>query len=501
VVNDRPDREETGAKTPPLSRTLIRGSAWTVAMRWSIRAIGVVSTLILARLLDPQDFGLVAIAALLIGLADTVFALGVDLALIQNKGATREDFDTAWTIQLVQGLMVGSVLAVAAPLAARYVSEPRVELVTWILAAGYVVQSAQNIGVVAFRRDLDFARDYRFMVSRKILTFVITVAVAWWYRSYWALVAGMVAGNVIGTALSFLMHPYRPRLSLARWSKLWSFSQWLLIRNIGTYAHARVDAFIVGGIAGTRSMGLYSVASEISLLTSSELVAPLDRALFPGYALIQHQPERLRAAYRKVLQVIALIALPLGLGLAATAHNAVRVMLGVKWTEVVPLIAILSLSGIPMSLRYTASSVLMAAGGVRAVAFIPWINLLLFVASALPAAHFLGVMGIAYARLGVAILTAPVVFSLMIARTAITWSDVVSSLWRPTAAGAAMYGVLALLPDDIGGTATVSLVVEVVLGAVAYGAMMTLLWIASGRPDGAERWLFDLIRRRRPRLL
>lgn len=495
------DHDERDDVAPPLSERLIRGSAWMVAMRWSVRAIGIVSTIILARLLDPQDFGLVAMATVVVGLADTVFSLGVEAALIQNREATREDFDTAWTIQVLQGAIVAALLALAAPLAVRYYGEPRVELVLWILAAGYLVQSAQNIGVVGFQRDLQFARDFRFMVARKVVAFAITVGVALWLRSYWALVAGILAGNLVTTLLSYAMHPYRPRPSLARWSKLWSFSQWMLVRNIGGYAMARGDEFIVGGVAGTRSMGLYSIASEISQMPSSELVAPLDRALFPGFAMIQRQRERLRDAFCRVLQVIALLALPLGLGLAATAPNAVRVVLGTKWVEMIPLVQVLAVAGAIASLRYTPSTVLLAVGGVRAIAFMPWINLAVFVGAALPLAHWYGLIGIAYAKLFIGIVTAPVLFGLLIARTDIRWSDFVRSIWRPAIAGAAMVAFLAWLPDDVLGTPLASLAIEVVAGALVYAALVVLLWFASGRPDGAERWVLAFLRREREPLV
>lgn len=495
------DHDERDDVAPPLAASLIRGSAWMVAMRWTVRAIGIVSTIVLARLLEPRDFGLVAMATLLVGLADTLFSLGVEAALIQNRDATREDFDTAWTIQLLQGGIVAALLAAAGPLAARYYGEPRVELLMVILAAGYLVQSAQNIGIVAYQRELRFSRDFAFMVTRKLVAFAITLGAALWLRNYWALVAGILAGNAVTAGLSYAMHPYRPRLSLARWSKLWSFSQWMLVRNVGGYAMARGDEFIVGGLGDARAMGLYSIGSEISQLPTSELVAPLDRALFPGFAMIQNEGARLRAAFRKVVQVAALLSVPMGLGLFATAPNAVRVVLGPKWVEMVPLVEVLALAGTMLSLRYTPSTLLMALGAFRVIAFMPWLNLTLFVALAVPLAHSQGLIGIAYAKLAIGVLTAPVLFGLLIRRSEIRWSDFAGALWRPVASGAAMVAALAWLPDDVAGAPLPSLLAEVVVGAAVYVAAVALLWLASGRPDGAERWLLGWFRRKREPLV
>ncbi len=487
-------QKEAPLAVPPLAASLKRGSVWMIAMRWVIRGIGFVSTLILARLLDPSDFGIIAMASVVVGFTDAVSSLGVDMALIQNTKATRRDFDTAWTVRLIQGVIVAALLVAAAPFAAKYFAEPRVEPVIWALAAGYVVLNAENIGVVAFRRELDFARDFRFMVSKRLITFVVVIAAAWWLRSFWALVIGMVAGNVLGFALSFMMHPYRPRFGLAGWSKLWAFSQWMLIRNIGIYAVARSDQFIVGGLAGTRAMGLYSVASEISQLPTSELVAPMDRALFPAFALLQEHPSRMRSAYLRVLQLVALVVIPLGLGLCATAHDAILVLLGPKWTDMTPIIAILAIVGIVSALRYTASSVLTATGDTRAIAALVWIQLAFFVAVALWLGATAGLIGIATARLVASVLTAPMALNWLIARTSVRWKDLWLAVWRPTVSGVLMFAALHAIPHEHLDRAVVRLAIDVAAGAALYAIFVLALWIASGRPEGAERSILQRLR-------
>src|SRR5688572_12363322 len=111
---------KTEPEAPSIQRHMIVGSTWMVAMRWSIRCIGLLSTVLLARILLPQDFGLVAMAGILVGLLDVLSSFGVDMALIQNPRATRRHFDTAWTIQVIQGTAVALILVALAPFAAWY---------------------------------------------------------------------------------------------------------------------------------------------------------------------------------------------------------------------------------------------------------------------------------------------------------------------------------------------------------------------------------------------
>jgi len=494
-MSGEPERSDSPLHVPSLSGDLKRGSAWMIAMRWVTRLIGFVSTLLLARLLDPSDFGIVAMASIVIGLTDAISALGVDMALIQNTNATKSDFDTAWTVRVIQGVIVGTVLIAAAPLAATYFNEPRVSAVIWTLAIGYIVLSGENIGVVAFRRDLDFARDFRFMIYKRLITFVVVVGAALWLRNYWALVIGILAGNILGCALGYAMHPFRPRFSLAGWTKLWSFSQWMLVRNIGGYALSRCDEFIVGGLAGTRSLGLYSLASEISQLPSTELVAPIDRALFPGFALLQAHPARLRAAYLNTLQLVAVIVIPVGLGLCATAHTTIFVLLGAKWLDMTQIVEVLAVVGIIAALRYTASSILTAIGDTKGVALTLWVQLALFVAIAWPSGVVNGLLGVAYAKLLVSILMMPVGFGWLVARTNIKWLDLLGAVWRPVLSGVMMFGVVRLMPEGLAAP-IVTLGVMVATGAIVYAGLLFAFWRVAGCPRGAERLVVDWLLRR-----
>ena len=142
--------------TANLGRQMAKGAAWMVAMRWSIRGIGIVSVVILARLLAPDDFGILAMAMIVVGFFGILTETYMDLALIRDAGATRSHYDTAWTLGVLQGMGVAAVVILIASPASSYFNDSRVELVIQVLALGIFIQGFENIGVVAFRKELDF---------------------------------------------------------------------------------------------------------------------------------------------------------------------------------------------------------------------------------------------------------------------------------------------------------------------------------------------------------
>src|SRR6185503_4783541 len=135
----------------------------------------------------------------------------------------------------------------------------------------------------------------------KLISFAVGVGAALWMRNYWALAVGIVGGYIASCIVSYVVHPYRPRWSLKRWRKLWSFSQWMLLMNVLGYVAQKADEVLVGRYLSATQMGFYSVASDIGLMPSAELAAPVNRVLFPAFSRLQSEPGRLAAAYCNAL--------------------------------------------------------------------------------------------------------------------------------------------------------------------------------------------------------
>lgn len=477
-----------------LRAAVLKGAAWSLALRWSVRLLGLVSMLVLARLLAPDDFGLVAMAMLIVGFFDAWLTFGLDTALIQNQGATREHYDTAWTIRIIQSTLLAVGIAATAPIAATYFNEPRVTTVLWAMCPALLLAGFSNIGIVAFRKKLEFHKEFKLQIVGKVLGFVVTLSAAIWLRNYWALVIGTVTTQAIGCALSYLMHPYRPRPSLSRVRELWSFSQWILIGSIGHFVGTKVDEFLVARLGSTRQLGLYSVAVELGSTPGSEIAAPLNQALVPGFAKLQQSPDGLATAYVNVLGTVSALTLPAGVGLAMVAHEAVLVLLGNQWVDAVPLLSVLAVFGGVRASNSLVSSLLLSTGRVAIAAAFGWLNAALLLAIALPLVDVHGALGIAWAKLTGAVVLAVSIFATVLRITSVSASQIVQCLWRTVVASALMALAVTSIPSLDGGV-LVTLIVKVLLGALSYSAALLILWRLAGYPQGPEEFFLAQLRR------
>jgi len=199
-----------------LGKRMAKGALWTVLMRLTLRSIGVVSTIVLARLLVPADFGLVILASMLIGLVELASEFEFATFLIREQGIDRSYYDTAWTLSVLRGSLVAVVLVACSSAAADFFAEPRLQNVLYVLSLASLISGLANIGIVDFQKSLNFDRDFRLTVQTKLVSFVITVLLAILLRDYWALVIGVLSGRFAALLFSYTMHPYRPRISLVR---------------------------------------------------------------------------------------------------------------------------------------------------------------------------------------------------------------------------------------------------------------------------------------------
>jgi len=478
-----------------LRGAVLKSAAWSVAMRWAMRLLGLVSTAILARLLTPADFGLVAMAMLVVGFVDAWLAFGLDTALIQNQSATRQHYDTAWTLKIIQSVIVASAIALAAPLAATYFKEPRVVEVLWALCLGLPLAGLSNVGIIAFRKELEFHKQFTLQVTAKLLGFVITVGAAFLLRSYWALVIGIVGGQSVGCVLSYVMHPYRPHFSLSRVRELWAYSQWMLVRSLGHFAGTRADEVLIGGLGSARQMGLYSISAEFGRLPGSEIAAPLNEALTPGFAKLQHDAHRLAAAYLNVLGTVSAVTLPAGIGLALVAKEVILLAIGPQWADAVPLLVLLSISGAGRTGGSLSTSLFLGTGRPGIAAALSWLNAALLLGFAIPVVGTHGAEGVAMAKIAGGFILIILTFVGVTRVTEVKARNIAACLWRPLLASAMMTVAVASVPG-VGSGMLVDLFVKVSVGAISYGGALIVLWRVAGCPDGAERFFLDQLRRR-----
>jgi O-antigen/teichoic acid export membrane protein len=461
-----------------------------------MRLIGVISTIILARLLSPQDFGIVAVAMILVGLFEMLNLTGQASAIVRHEAPTREHYDSAWTVSLLIGLGIAVCILIAAPFTNIYFHEPRSILVMQILAVRAVLGGLENIGIVDFSRDLRFERYFIYNVCTKILQFVLTVVLAFVLRNYWALVWGILVGQLSRTTLSYVMSPFRPRLSFARTGEIWSFSIWTFARSVASYLQTQVDNIAIGGIAGSAMMGRYTVAKDVAASPTQEIINPMVAALFPVMSKCRKDPAELRALYLRMLGWSAIICASTGVGVTMVADDLVRVLLGPKWIDATPLIGWLALNAGMGALLSGTGTLLDVLGKPYMSARIQWSRFILFAGVIFTVAYTLhSVMAVVETRLLVNTLFIPSIIFAVRRVTGVPARDYFKSMWRPFAAAAAMALAIWALNKILPFQGAPRLLIDVVVGAASYIAAVMALWEISGRPQAAEHDIVTLAQR------
>jgi O-antigen/teichoic acid export membrane protein len=486
---------------PPRSGVLARmagGTGWIIGWRIASRVLGLCSTLILARILVPADFGLVTLAYGLVTAVDAMAMPDAEDAVVRAVAPSPMMYHTAYTMSLLRGLATAIIITLVAEPVGRFFGEPRLAHVLWALALGAVLEGACSAGLIDFRRDLAFGKEFVLQLLPRLLSIAVTVTAALIWRSYWALVIGILAGKVARLAWSFALHPYRPRLGLVAWRDLIGFSSWGWAIGMVGLVRSRIDSFVLGRVIDPTAVGLFSVGEEVATLPTTELVAPLCRAAFSGFVAARDAGESMTDTYLRAVSLAFLVTLPAGVGISLIADPLVRVSVGLQWLDAIPVIQVLGPVGALAVFGYVAS-VLLSVHALMARQFTVMLGALsLRVALLVPLVEWNGVLGAAVAA-AVGFSAEQILLSaLAYLRHGLSVREILRRIWRIIGASIAMTGALRAMglgwgaaeSDPLG-----AIVLATAVGGSVYGASLLALWLICGRPNGAEADFLTLLRR------
>lgn len=476
----------------------MRGAGWIYSYRMVDRLLGFVSLTVLARLLDPEDFGLVAVAAAFVAVIEGLSEFDVKNVLIQSRDESRELEDTAWTLSLLRGLFTAGALCLVAGIA----TDDRVRAILYALAAVPLLDGISNPRFFRFERDLVFSKLAKQTLFATVATFSVTILVAWWTRSYWALVLGMLASALARSGASYALCPHRPDFSLKRWREILSFSGWMTLGSIVSTISMRSDRIIVGHFLGFAETGSYFMTHRIGVLPTSELISPLQRVLFPSFSRMVGDRPRLRDAVLRSVNVLGSLSLSAAMGFALLANDFVPLALGDKWRSIAPLLVLLvPFLGFRASLS-SARPCVMALGRTELVFRASLAYALIHLPAFVFGTVFYGLRGAILSIVLAGVFYVYLNAWMLQESIGLKLREIVAQLLRPVLASAVMVGVCLtadrLLPIDLFSSegSLLSLVIKLGLGGVSFCGALYGLWRLTGRPAGIEPLLFDAISKR-----
>lgn len=481
-----------------LGSRLARGAVLMVVLRWASRALGLVSAMVLARLLSPADFGLVAVALAVAALLEMVFDASAETSLISRRSHDPGDWNTAWSIRVLSGLLIAVCLAAGGIIASIVYADQRYYLIFVMVGIASAIQGFENIGVIAFRLDLDFERDAGYLLACRVVSVMLTVACAWTLRSYMAILVAGILAKAFQVAWSYRVQAFRPRWSLGRWRAFLGFSVWMLVLNIGKYLMLAFDRLLLARFVSPQALGYYKVAADVSELPVSEVVLPVARTLGVGFASVRHDAAQLGTMLRTSLGLVALLIFPVSIGLMLVAEQFVAVLLGSQWGPAVPYVRMFVFFFMMQSLMHYCGTALIALERVRPYALVTIAHGFAFIALSLGLSRLHEVTwAFSIGRAAAAVSLTFAVWWLVRREGLIGARDFVAVVWRPLAAALAMAVVVTRL-DTSFGLALIDLTARAGVGALVYVAMLLTLWLACGKPESPER---IVLRRLVPRLI
>lgn len=388
-------------KSVSLSQKVIRGGAWVFTLNLLTRGLGLIRTVILARLLLPSDFGLIGIAMIAISMLLTFSGTGFAPALIQKKSGISDYLNTAWCVEAIRGIALAFILLLLAPLIATFFNNPEAKLVIQVMAIAMALAGFTNMGMIYFQKELQFEKLFIYNFSTQMATLIVSVSLAFILRNAWALVYGTIFGVMTKLILSYALHPFRPsfEFDLAKAKELFSFGKWLLGSGILVFLITQGDDIFVGKLLGVTALGFYTMAYRLSNLPATEITHVISQVTFPAYSKLQDNLLKLKEGYLKTIQLTAFISTPLAGGIFILAPEFTRIFLGEKWMPMVPAMQVLTLWGFIRSIGSTQGPLLYAIGKPEIITKIHFLQAILLISAIYPFTIKWGILGASLAIL------------------------------------------------------------------------------------------------------
>jgi lipopolysaccharide exporter len=470
------------------------GVAWLGSAKILGNLLSLASVLTVARILTPEDFGLVAIATTILAISNSLSELSLSTALISHARLTDEHFSSAFTLNVSRALLLAIVLAaLAVPVATIYRDE-RLFGIMLAIAAITAFGGCASPKVVVFARAIDFKAEFLSSLSQRLFALVASVVIALATESYWALIIGTAAGQFMAVLVSYMQAPFKPRITFSKARELLSFSVWLSLSQIVVTITLRLDQLLIGYFAGRPQLGSYDMGDRLANMACREIAHPISSVLLPSFALLSNEPDRLARAYIRAQSVVSAVVIPVGFGFAAVAAPMIALVLGQKWSDAAMVVQWMAPVLALQTLGTQVGPLALSLNRPKMIFRRELMYLCFRFPVAIGGLVIWGLPGMVIGRSITGLVSTWI--NLALARTLLDLPirQQLLSNRRTLVAAAAMVGLIFLL--RAGGMSTVTpqqLGSVVLLAAAGYVGLLYGLWVIEKRPDGPEKDILRMV--------
>jgi lipopolysaccharide exporter len=453
---------------------LLRSGFWVGLSHSLGTVLNLGRSIALARLLTPEIFGLMGLALVVVRATESFTRPGIAQALIARQQDFNSAAGTAFSMLAARGVLLAVLMCIAAPWIAHFYDSDELGPMLMALSSVFIISSVSNIHIINRQRELDFRSQTWLQQVAAIIGTVVTVWLAWWLRSVWALVAGQIVQATFNTLLSYYFIRERAGFAFDRAvaRDLFAYGKFITGSSLVLYIAAELDSAVIGKMLGAGPLGYYTLAATIGSLVTLNITRIAAGIMMPAYSKLQSNPPAVRAAFLRVFSLVMVIVMPASIGLIVAADPLIYVVYGEKWLPAVVPLQMFAVFGIFRCLL-SFSGYMFEGIGQPKVAFQLGVLRLVAVASLIvPLINQWGILGAAITVTIGGFVQAMTGFIFLRRFVSISIGDVSGVMWRPLWTSLIMAAaVLLLLRYGVDGHTIPGLLATVLVGVVVFGAL------------------------------
>jgi len=462
-----------------LDRSLLSGIAWTGTVKWGTQVISWATTLLVARLLSPADYGIVGMATVVLGVVQLINEFGIGAAIVQRRDMSESTIARVGGFAVALGFVFFAVSLILAPLLAAFFGEPAVAPVVAVLGINFITSSVRTIPFALLMRDLKFRMLAGIEMVEALCLAAGTLAFALAGFGYWSLVLGSVAAKAIGSAVAAAKSPHRIAwpVPFGEISSAVRFGADVVVARLAWYAYSNADYAVVGRLLGKTALGHYSFGWTLASIPVDKIYGLYQRVSGAIFARVQHDKEALARYLIGITEGVALVSLPMSVGLALVADQVVPLVLGERWLGAIGPLRFLALASIVRSLDPLLAQLLISTGHSRQNARTMGAAALLMPVMFIAGSRW-GATGVAAAWLiGHPLIVMPQQLRHVLPVAGTTLGRYLLALW-PAASGCLVMTAAVMATRALADTrlpAPAALAAAIIAGAVSYAAVILLV--------------------------